>query len=67
MNGVDGIESDALQAGGHRFDPGHVHQSFLALRHVQRSCIGRMSTQMSTLAVTRPEMVRVLIATSEPT
>jgi hypothetical protein len=26
MDGDDGIESDALQAGGHRFDPGHVHQ-----------------------------------------
>ena len=40
-----------LQAGGHRFDPGHVHQSFLTLRHVQHSCIGRVSTQMSTLPV----------------
>src|SRR5271168_2559194 len=26
MDGADGIRSDALQAGGHRFDPGHVHQ-----------------------------------------
>ena len=28
MDGADGIESDALQAGGRRFDPGHVHQPF---------------------------------------
>ena len=26
MEGADGIKSRALQAGGHRFDPGHVHQ-----------------------------------------
>ena len=26
MDGADGIKSDALQAGGRRFDPGHVHQ-----------------------------------------
>ncbi len=24
MDGVDGVESGALQAEGHRFDPGHV-------------------------------------------
>jgi hypothetical protein len=28
MDGADGIKSDALQAGGHRFDPSHVHQPF---------------------------------------
>ena len=31
MDGADGIKSGALQAGGHRFDPGHVHQNFTPL------------------------------------
>jgi hypothetical protein len=28
---VVGSDSRALQAGGHRFDPGHVHQNFTPL------------------------------------
>jgi hypothetical protein len=28
-NDLDLIPDPALQAGGHRFDPGHVHQNFL--------------------------------------
>src|SRR2546422_11179376 len=31
MVGVIGAESCALQAGGRRFEPGHVHQNFTSL------------------------------------
>ena len=43
MDGADGIRSDLLQAGGHRVDPGHVHQlSARDLDHFLSSAFGRL-------------------------
>src|ERR1700693_3299809 len=39
MDGADGIESDALQAGGRRFEPCHVHQLFLIAKHLPDSSL----------------------------
>jgi hypothetical protein len=39
MNRVVGMDSRALQAGGHRFDPGHVHHFFLIARDLLESSL----------------------------
>src|ERR1700682_4438188 len=38
----------ALQAGGHRFDPGHVHHIFQLLKHLEFMSKRLASTWMST-------------------
>jgi hypothetical protein len=42
MDGADGINSDASRAGGHRFDPGHVHQHLPAFQALTNSAVGRL-------------------------
>jgi hypothetical protein len=44
-----------LQAGGHRFDPGHVHQIFLTAKHLPNSS----RSNLNVLAPTVRELCKI--------
>ena len=41
VDGANREDSGSLQAGGHRFDPGHVHQCFQSLQALKRDHVSR--------------------------